>query len=68
MVTSLKIERAKKGTKAIWIAKITGIHPSRLSRIENGWIEPRKDEREAIARALGCSVMDIFGAEASGAD
>jgi transcriptional regulator with XRE-family HTH domain len=66
LVTLLKIERTKRGIKSIWIAKATGIHPSRLSRIENGWDEPRKEEYEAIAKALGCSIEDILGPKVGG--
>mgnify|MGYP001087848179 CR=1 FL=1 len=31
----------------------TGIHQSKISMIENGLIEPREDEKQRLANALG---------------
>jgi transcriptional regulator with XRE-family HTH domain len=39
---------------------ITGIHQSRTSLIENNFIEPRGDEKQRLAKALGVSVEEIF--------
>lgn len=41
----------------------TGIDPGRISLIERGYKIPRKDEKEAIVRALNCDVQDIFPSE-----
>lgn len=38
----------------------TGIDPARISLIERGYKIPRADEKEKIARALGCEIEDIF--------
>ncbi len=48
----LKLERIKAGLKQVEIAKITGIDRSRLSLIENCWIEPRPQELEKIKQVL----------------
>jgi predicted transcriptional regulator len=46
--------------KTQWDLKIlTGIHQSKLSLIERGYIEPTKQEKELIARALGFSANKI---------
>jgi transcriptional regulator with XRE-family HTH domain len=38
----------------------TGIHQSKISMIENGFIEPRSDERQRLAKALGVKQEEIF--------
>jgi transcriptional regulator with XRE-family HTH domain len=48
----LKIARVKQGRKQIEVARELGIHPTRLSRIENDWEQPRPDELAAIRAAL----------------
>jgi len=46
--------------KTQWDLKVlTGIHQSKLSLIERGYIEPTKQEKELIARALGFSANKI---------
>lgn len=54
----LKVARIKQGRKQIELAHETGIHPTRLSRIENNWEQPRADELEAIRRALKLNVSE----------
>lgn len=39
---------------------LSGIHQSRISLIENGFIEPRADERQRLAKALGVSPEKIW--------
>jgi transcriptional regulator with XRE-family HTH domain len=46
--------------KTQWDLKmLTGIHKSKLSLIERGYIEPNKQEKELIAAALGFSANKI---------
>lgn len=52
MVTDLKLQRIKAGLKQIEIAKITGIDRSRLSLIENSWIEAKPGELQKIKAAI----------------
>jgi transcriptional regulator with XRE-family HTH domain len=40
-----------------------GIHEDRLSQIVNGWITPREDECERLARVLGRTVDELFSEE-----
>jgi transcriptional regulator with XRE-family HTH domain len=48
----LKVARIKQGRKQIEVAREVGIHPTRLSRIENDWEQPRPDELAAIRATL----------------
>jgi transcriptional regulator with XRE-family HTH domain len=41
----------------------TGIHQSKISMIENGLIEPRSDERQRLAKALGVRPEEIWDRE-----
>ena len=41
------------------LSQRTGVERSRLSRISNGYVIPRADEREALSAALG--EPDLFG-------
>lgn len=38
----------------------TGIQQSKISLIENGYVEPRDDEKLKLARALGMVPRDLF--------
>jgi hypothetical protein len=48
----LKIARIRQGRRQLEIAKSTGIHATRLSKIENGWEQARPDELERLRIAL----------------
>jgi len=37
----------------------TGIHQSKISNIERGYIIPREDEKKALAKALGLRETDL---------
>jgi transcriptional regulator with XRE-family HTH domain len=50
--TNLRIERLKKKMKQVELAKVTGIHRSRLSMIEHTWVEPKPEEVERIKAAI----------------
>ncbi len=46
--------------KTQWDLKVlTGIHQSKLSLIERGYIEPSEQEKCLIARAIGLSADEI---------
>jgi transcriptional regulator with XRE-family HTH domain len=38
----------------------TGVHQSKISLIENGYIQPREDEKSKFAKALGARPEDLF--------
>ncbi|MGA2938699.1 MAG: helix-turn-helix transcriptional regulator [Syntrophobacteraceae bacterium] len=44
----------------------TGIHQSRISMIENGYVAPRDDERHRLAKALGLRPEQIAWPELAG--
>jgi predicted transcriptional regulator len=42
----------KAGLKQLEVFKMTGIDRSRLSLIENGWIDPKQDEIKKIEKVI----------------
>jgi len=56
---NLNEARARK-RKTQWDLRLsTGIHQSKISLIENGYVKPAKNEKAAIAKALGFDVGEI---------
>lgn len=54
MMSYLKLKRIKAGLKQVEVAKITGIDRSRLSLIENSWVDPKPEEVQKI-KAVICA-------------
>lgn len=53
-------EARARRRKTQWdIRQTTGIHQSKVSLIERGYVNPTDDEKRAIAQALGFGVEDI---------
>jgi DNA-binding XRE family transcriptional regulator len=52
--------RARRRATQWDLRKKTGIHQSRISLIERGYINPSRMEKRKIAKALGCKVEEIF--------
>ena len=63
MNTKLKFKIIESGKPQIAIAKELGVPEPYLSKVVNGWIEPKAEVKEKIARALECSVEEIFASE-----
>ena len=63
----LKIARIKQGRKQLEVARQTGIHPTRLSKIENGWEQPRDGEVSAIRSVLKMDKQSIDPEQAASA-
>ena len=57
---TLREVRFFKGLNQYDIALKTGIPQSKISLIERGYLKPKNDEKEKIAKALGCQAVDIF--------
>ena len=55
----LYIARVTRRLKQMDLAIITGISQSRLSLLENGYVQPSKTEKELLSEALGLTVDDI---------
>ncbi len=55
----LSVARAMR-KKTQWdLRKATGIHQSKISLIEHGYVEPTDKEKSALAEALGFGVGEI---------
>ncbi len=44
----------------------TGIHQTKISRIENGYLKPNEREKYLLARELGCKPRELFELENPG--
>jgi transcriptional regulator with XRE-family HTH domain len=63
-MNNLKSFRLYKGINQYGLARITGVHQSRISLIENGYIVATVSEKERLAKALDCLPEEIFGPNA----
>jgi transcriptional regulator with XRE-family HTH domain len=61
MANRLRVMRADKRITQFKLSLLTGILQSKLSLIENGLIEPREDEKQKLAEALGVKPEKIWG-------
>ena len=59
LILNLKKARALRGYRQIDLWARTGIQMSKISRIENGLIQPTDREKEKLAKALGLQVDAI---------
>ena len=55
--------RNNKKVTLVKLSKITGISKSTLNNIENEKVSPTIAELEAIAKALGMKIMDLFDSD-----
>ena len=55
----LKTARVSKGKTQWDVRKSTGIHQSKVSLIENGYVVPSEMERSAISKYLDLNISDI---------
>lgn len=62
MIIELKVAVLKSKKSQMQIAKETGINPSALSRILNGWSMPDTETTVNLANSLGISTCIIFNA------
>jgi len=60
MNIQLKTKIIKSGKSQVQIASELKIQDSHLSKIVRGWIEPRQELKEKIAKILKCSVSSLF--------
>jgi len=57
---TLKTARFFKGFNQWDISIKTGIPQSRISLIERGYVDPKDEEKKALAEALNCRKEEIF--------
>ena len=60
MVSPLRLKRFIKGLTLYDIRQETGIDTAKLSLMERGYVAPKPEEKEKLARALGCAAVEIF--------
>jgi predicted transcriptional regulator len=60
-VNHLRQIRFNKRLTQFELAILAEVHQSRISLIENCWIEPRPDEKKRLAKALNVSPEDLWG-------
>lgn len=58
----LKVKFLEAQKSQIAVAREVGLPEASLSKIINGWIAPRLEVQEKIAKALKCQVHEIFPA------
>lgn len=59
-MNNLRIIRKGKGLSQLKLAFMTGIGPSEISRIENGWLIPYPGWRKRLAEELDVSEDELF--------
>ncbi|AWB31557.1 helix-turn-helix domain-containing protein [Clostridium botulinum] len=60
-MNKIKIIRNKLGLSVYKIAELTGLTPSYISNLENGYkTNPTKDVMDKISTALGQTVPEVF--------
>ncbi|HUV58526.1 MAG TPA: helix-turn-helix transcriptional regulator [Desulfatiglandales bacterium] len=65
-MNKLRKTRVLKEMNQFQLRIATGIHQSRISLIENGYVEPRDDEKKRLAKALKEPVETLFPTPAKG--
>ena len=59
MLTRIKLCRLQIGARQLELSQRAGITRQRLSELECGYVEPRADELERLADALGLPVGEL---------
>lgn len=60
----LKEFRKQRELSQLRLAMVTGIAPTEISRIENGWLRAYPGWRKRLARALGTTELELFPEDA----
>lgn len=56
---TLRLERVRQRLSQREVARAAGLRPARLSDLELGWAEPRRDELTRIANVLRIKPRDL---------
>ena len=59
-MNNLREIRKRKELSQLKLGQLTGIQPSEISRVENGWLTPYPSWRTRLAEALGVSEDTLF--------
>ncbi|MFI5364359.1 MAG: helix-turn-helix domain-containing protein [Candidatus Binatia bacterium] len=60
VVESIKRARKARGLSLADVAKLASLYPEAVARAERNGIDPRASTVEAIAKALGVPVCELF--------
>ena len=60
VLNRLRFERKRKRIKQYVLASKVNVHPSVISLVENGLLEPKDKLKKKLARALDCKVSKLF--------
>lgn len=52
--------RSRAKVTLVQLSGLTGISKSTLNNIDNGRVSPTMNQLEAIAKALGCRISDLY--------
>ncbi|MCI9446595.1 MAG: helix-turn-helix transcriptional regulator [Lachnospiraceae bacterium] len=52
--------RSREKVTLVQLSGLTGISKSTLNNIDNGRVSPTMNQLEAIAKALGCRISDLY--------
>lgn len=52
--------RSRENVTLVQLSALTGISKSTLNNIDNGRVSPTISQLEAIAKALGCRISDLY--------
>lgn len=66
MNLALKMKILESQKPQIFLAHKVGIPEPYLSKIVNGWVEPKAELKEKLADALGVQVSTIFPGDSAG--
>jgi len=66
MISPLREKRFFGELSIYDLSQKTGIDPARISLIERGYKNPKQDEKQKLAKVLGCKVEDIFSENEAG--
>ena len=58
-IMDLKEARFQKKLTQFDLRIKTGIHQSKISNFERGYLKPNKDEKKLLAKALGIKASDL---------
>lgn len=59
-MNNLRKARLKADKSQLQLMKETGIYFATISRIENGWLEPKDEQKKKLAKALGVEEDWLF--------
>ena len=62
-MNGIEIQRRKENITQSALAKALGVSQANISQWEKGEVLPRADKLPALAKALNCSIDDLFSSD-----